>query len=64
MDDILLEFNKCLKQKGRIFIIEYIKEPHGISKDTILLLFRNNGLEIVDKFNNKNTVLLEFKKGN
>jgi len=64
LDDILLEFNKCLKPKGRIFIIEYTKEPHGISEEKILLLFRNNGLKIVDKFSNKNTLLLEFKKVN
>ena len=63
-EDIILEFNKCLKLRGRIFIVEYIKEPHGISEDKIILLFKNNGLEIVDKFNKKNTVILEFKRVN
>lgn len=60
--DVLKEFNKALKPNGRVLIIEYCREPHGISEEVLISLLNSNSLKVIYKYREKNTILIDSKR--
>lgn len=60
--DILKEFNNALKPDGRVVIIEYCHEPHGIAEESLISLLNANSLKVTYKYRGKNTVLIDSKR--
>jgi len=60
--DILLSIVNTLKPDGKVYVIEFLKPPHGIPEKPLFKLFNGTGLSESVVFRKKNTGIFEFKK--
>ncbi|MFX0075492.1 MAG: class I SAM-dependent methyltransferase [Candidatus Hermodarchaeota archaeon] len=51
-----------LKKEGKVYVIEFLSPPHGISEEDLLGLFNSTGLSESELFIKKNTGIFEFKR--
>lgn len=60
--DIIQSIVNTLKSNGRVYVIEFIALPHGISEEALFKLFNGTGLSESVVFRKKKTGIFEFKK--
>ena len=60
--DLLQNIINTLKQDGKIYVIEFLTPPHGISEVALNDLFNGFGLTGKVEYRKKNTGIFEFKR--
>lgn len=53
---------KTLKLEGKIYVIEFLSQPHGILESDLINLFNKFGLSSNLIYRKKNTAIFEFKR--
>ena len=62
LNEVVESLARVLKQDGKVYVIEFLAQPHGILEDELIRLFNNNGLSEILIYRKKNTALFEFNK--
>ena len=62
ISDILQSIVKTLKPDGKVYVIEFLTPPHGISETDLFELFSGVGLSENIVFRKKKTGIFEFKR--
>ena len=62
LQDIIQSIMNTLKPDGKVYVIEFLTPPHGITEAELFNLFNTNGLSEDIVFKKKKTGIFEFKK--
>jgi ubiquinone/menaquinone biosynthesis C-methylase UbiE len=62
LPDILQSIVNTLKPDGKVYVIEFLAPPHGISDTKLFKLFNGTGLSESVVFRKKKTGIFEFKR--
>jgi ubiquinone/menaquinone biosynthesis C-methylase UbiE len=62
LSEIIQSIVKTLKPEGKVYVIEFLSLPHGISENELFKLFNGTGLSEKIVFKKKKTGIFEFKR--
>ena len=62
LQDIIQSIVNTLKPEGKVYVIEFLTPPHGITEAELFNIFSGTGLSEDIVFKKKKTGIFEFKK--
>ena len=62
LPEIIQSIVNTLKPNGKVYVIELLAQPHGISEEALFKLFNGTGLSETVLFKKKKTGIFEFQK--
>jgi len=62
LQDIIQSIVNTLKPEGKVYVIEFLTPPHGITEAELFKIFKGTGLSEDVVFKKKKTGIFEFKK--